>query len=112
MAKEVNEEWNVEKAGMVHEIQRLEAALAEATARIHEFEQASQQWDAERQHLSEHARQLQNSLNQAQGKIQRLETTGRKPNPFQVQVQELKREREGLIRELEAEQMMRDQERR
>jgi chromosome segregation ATPase len=95
--KEKLAQWNSEREHFVGQIQKLE--------------EASRQWDTERRKLNDHAGQLQQAFMQAEAKIQGFEVAARKANPYQLQVEELRRDKDGMEREFDAERTMWENER-
>jgi chromosome segregation ATPase len=91
-------QWNSERQRLMAQIQKLE--------------EASRHWDAERRQLNAHAGQLQQAFMQAEAKIQSYEVAARTPNPSEVHVDELKRERDAVQRQALQAKMAWDDERR
>ena len=77
------------------------AEREELTKQIHRLEQTSRHWDIERRQLNDHAGQLQQAFVKAQAQIQTYEATARAPNPSEGQIEQLRREKEGLQTELQ-----------
>ena len=77
------------------------AEREELTKQIHRLEQTSRHWDIERRQLNDHAGQLQQAFLKAQAQIQTYEATARAPNPSEAQIEQLRREKEGLQTELQ-----------
>jgi len=77
------------------------AEREESTKQIHRLEQTSRHWDIERRQLNDHAGQLQQAFLKAQAQIQTYEATARAPNPSEAQIEQLRREKEGLQTELQ-----------
>src|SRR5213594_4752019 len=77
------------------------AEREELTKQIHRLEQVSRHWDIERRQLNDHAGQLQQAFVKAQAQIQTYEATARAPNPSEAQIEQLRREKEGLQTELQ-----------
>jgi len=77
------------------------AEREELTKQIHRLEQTSRHWDIERRQLNDHAGQLQQAFVKAQAQIQTYEATARAPNPSEAQIEQLRREKEGLQTELQ-----------
>jgi len=96
--KENLRQWNAERDRLVGQIQKLE--------------EASRQWDAERRQLNAHAGQLQQAFIETQAKVQGYEVAARAPNPSETQLEELKRERDGMQRQAMQARMAWDEERR
>jgi chromosome segregation ATPase len=90
-------QWNAEREQFLAQIQKLE--------------EASRRWDTERRKLNDHAGQLQQAFMQAEARIQGYEVASRKANPYQLQVEELKRDKDGMEREFDAERTMWENER-
>jgi hypothetical protein len=91
-------EWNGERQRLMAQVQKLE--------------EAARHWDAERRQLNSHAGQLQQAFMQAEAKVQSYEVAARTPNPSEVHVDELKRERDGIQRQALQAKMAWDDERR
>src|SRR5262245_46275673 len=91
-------QWNSERQRLMAQIQKLE--------------EASRHWDAERRQLNAHAGQLQQAFMQSEAKIQSYEVAARTPNPSEVHVDELKRERDAVQRQALQAKMAWDDERR
>ena len=85
--KENLAKWNSERERLAAQIQKLE--------------EASRQWDTERRQLNDHAGQLQQAFMQAQAKVQSYEIAARSPNPSEIRVEELRREKDGIQRQLQ-----------
>ena len=85
--KESHVKWSAEREQLVKEIHRLE--------------QVSRHWDIERRQLNDHAGQLQQAFVKAQAQIQTYEAAARAPKPSEAQVEQLRREKEGLQKELQ-----------
>ena len=85
--KESLAKWNAERERLVGEIQKLEAA--------------ARQWDSERRQLNDHAGQLQQAFVQAQAKIQSYEVAARTSEQQESKLEEIKRQKEALERELQ-----------
>jgi hypothetical protein len=84
--KENLSQWNAERERLV--------------AQINKLEEVSHQWDIERRQLHDHAGQLQQAFVHAQAKIQSYEIAARSPQLAEVQVEELRREKDTLKRQL------------
>jgi chromosome segregation ATPase len=104
-------------------VRDLEAQLRESLAKwnsereqlvgqIHKLEGSARQWDAERRKLNDHAAQLQQAFIQAEAKIKSFEVAAHSPNASEEKVQELKRDKEGLQRQMQEAQTAWDDERR
>jgi len=85
--KESHAKWSAEREQLAKEIHRLE--------------QVSRHWDIERRQLNDHAGQLQQAFVKAQAQIQTYEAAARAPKPSEAQVEQLRREKEGLQKELQ-----------
>jgi len=85
--KESHAKWSAEREELAKEIHRLE--------------QVSRHWDIERRQLNDHAGQLQQAFVKAQAQIQTYEAAARAPKPSEAQVEQLRREKEGLQKELQ-----------
>ena len=85
--KESHVKWSAEREQLVKEIHRLE--------------QVSRHWDIERRQLNDHAGQLQQAFVKAQAQIQTYEAAARAPKASEAQVEQLRREKEGLQKELQ-----------
>lgn len=79
---------------------------------IHKHEESARHWDTERRQLNDHAAQLQQAFMQAQAKIKGLEAATHAPNPSDEKVQELKRDKDGLQRQMQEAQTAWEVERR
>jgi hypothetical protein len=80
---------------------------------LHRLEESARQWDTERRQLNDHAAQLQQAFMQAEAKIKGFEVAAREPRPSDDnKVQELKRDRDSLQRQLQDEKTAWDAERR
>jgi DNA repair exonuclease SbcCD ATPase subunit len=77
------------------------AEREELTKQIHRLEQNSRHWDIERRQLNDHAGQLQQAFVKAQAQVQTYEASARAPNPSEAQIEQLRREKEGLQTELQ-----------
>jgi|GEM_PF-3508767 len=91
-------QWNGERQRLMSQIQKLE--------------EAARHWDAERRQLNSHAGQLQQAFMQSEAKIQSYEVAARAPNPSEVHVDELKRERDAIQRQALQAKMAWEDERR
>ena len=91
-------QWNAERQRLMAQIQKLE--------------EAARHWDAERRQLNAHAGQLQQAFMQAEAKVQSYEVAARTPNPSEVHLDELKRERDAIQRQALQAKMAWDDERR
>jgi chromosome segregation ATPase len=85
--KESHAKWSAEREELVKEIHRLE--------------QVSRHWDIERRQLNDHAGQLQQAFVKAQAQIQTYEAAARAPKTSEAQIEQLRREKEGLQTELQ-----------
>src|SRR5881296_2004174 len=85
--KESHAKWSAEREQLAKEIHRLE--------------QVSRHWDIERRQLNDHAGQLQQAFVKAQAQIQTYEAAARAPKASEAQVEQLRREKEGLQKELQ-----------
>src|SRR5881296_344957 len=85
--KESHAKWSAEREQLAKEIHRLE--------------QVSRHWDIERRQLNDHAGQLQQAFVKAQAQVQTYEASARAPNPSEAQIEQLRREKEGLQTELQ-----------
>src|SRR5436190_23311751 len=81
-------------------------------AQIQKLEEAARQWDTERRQLNDHAAQLQQAFVQAEAKIQSHEVAARAPNPSEARIDGVKKEKEGVQRQLVEAQNAWDTERR
>jgi len=77
------------------------AEREELTKQIHRLEQTSRHWDIERRQLNDHAGQLQQAFLKAQAQIQTYEAAARAPKTSEAQIEQLRREKEGLQTELQ-----------
>ena len=84
--KESHAKWSAEREELAKEIHRLE--------------QVSRHWDIERRQLNDHAGQLQQAFVKAQAQIQTYEAAARAPKTSEAQIEQLRREKEGLQTEL------------
>jgi chromosome segregation ATPase len=66
------------------------------SAQIQALHEASHHWDTERRQLNNHAGQLQEAFLHAEAKIKSAEVAARLPHPAEAQVDELRRQNEGL----------------
>src|SRR3989454_8637834 len=85
--KESHAKWSAEREELAKEIHRLE--------------QVSRHWDIERRQLNDHAGQLQQAFVKAQAQIQTYEAAARAPKTSEAQIEQLRREKEGLQTELQ-----------
>src|SRR5881296_1754307 len=85
--KESHAKWSAEREQLAKEIHRLE--------------QVSRHWDIERRQLNDHAGQLQQAFVKAQAQIQTYEAAARAPKASEAQVEQFRREKEGLQKELQ-----------
>jgi chromosome segregation ATPase len=80
---------------------------------IHRLEDSTRLWDTERRQLNDHAAQLQQAFMQAEAKIKTFEVAARERRPSEDnKVQELKQEKDELLRQLQDEREDWDAERR
>jgi chromosome segregation ATPase len=79
---------------------------------IHRLEESARQWDAERRQLNDHAAHLQQAFVHAEARIKYFEVAAQSPNASEEKVQELKRDKEGLQRQMQDAQTAWDAERR
>lgn len=96
--KEAHAKWTAEREQLV--------------GQIHKLEESARQWDTERRQLNDHAAQLQQAFMQAEAKIQGHEAASRGINPSEEKLQELRRDKEALQRQLQEAQTAGDAERR
>jgi chromosome segregation ATPase len=85
--KQSFEKWSTEREQLV--------------AQIHKLEESSRLWDIERRQLNDHAGQLQQAFVHAQAQIQAHEVAARAPNPSEAQVEQLRREKDDIQRDLQ-----------
>jgi hypothetical protein len=90
--------WNSERGQLV--------------GQIHKHEESARHWDTERRQLNDHAAQLQQAFMQAEAKIKGLEAATHAPNASDEKVQELKRDKDGLQRQMQEAQTAWEAERR
>jgi len=79
---------------------------------IHRLEESQRQWDAERRQLNDHAAHLQQAFVHAEARIKSFEVAAQSPNASEEKVQELKRDKDGLQRQMQEAQTAWDAERR
>ena len=77
------------------------AERTELVAQIHKLEDSSRHWDTERRQLNDHAGQLQQAFVQAQAQIQAYEVAARSSKASEPAIEQLRREKETVQKELQ-----------
>jgi chromosome segregation ATPase len=88
------------------------AERTELVAQIHKLEESARHWDTERRQLNDHAGQLQRAFVQAQAQIQTYEVASRSSKASESAIEQIRREKDALQKEIQDTRNAWDSERR
>jgi chromosome segregation ATPase len=77
------------------------AEREQLVAQIHKLEDSARQWDTERRQLNDHAGQLQQAFVKAQAQIQAYEVAARSSKASEPAIEQFRREKDALQKELQ-----------